>query len=460
MIYSEFIESKHVDHVDAGFDPDWSTFPSMMKPHQRDVTGWACRRGRSLLALDTGLGKTLCQLTWADQVIRNVGGRVLILAPLAVSSQTVREGDKFGIGAKLIASMDDVEGDGIYITNYEKLHHIDPSKFVGVVLDESSILKGIDGKTRKMVTSAFKTTPYRLSCTATPSPNDVMELGTQAEFLGVMSQVEMLAMFFIHDGGDTSKWRLKGHGKSRFWEWLSTWSVFITSPADLGHDGAEYDLPPVQYHNHVVDTLPTDGLFATPAQSLMERNKARRDSVDARCQLAADIVNGLDEPCIVWCHLNDESATLGKLIDGAVEVKGADKDDHKTLSARRFADRDIKALVSKPRMFGYGLNLQTSHHCVFVGLSDSWEAFYQAIRRQWRFGQTENVQVHIISADTEGAVVENIRRKDAMHKELMDSMMVHMRDLTKKEISGIQPDKTDYFPDVVMTLPSWLMQSA
>jgi hypothetical protein len=460
MSYHSFIQSKSLETITSGFDPDESSYPAETKEHQRAAVTWACRRGRSAIFFDTGLGKTLTQTIWADQVTRMTGGSVLILAPLAVSHQTVREGSKFGYTITPATSDADIDGPGIYITNYEKLEKFDPEQFAGVVLDESSILKGMQGKMRALITDSFKETPYKLSCTATPSPNDFMELGTQSEFLGIMSQLEMLAMFFIHDGSDTSKWRLKGHGKTKFWEWLATWAIFLQSPADLGFDGSEYELPPIHYHDYVIETKPTDALFVEPAQSLLERNRARKESIAARCRQAAEIVNGLSENCVVWCHLNDESQQLTDLINGAVEVKGADTDHHKASAMLDFADGKIKALVTKPKIAGFGMNWQSSRHCVFVGLSDSWESFYQAIRRQWRFGQCREVHVHIVSADTEGAVVENIRRKDLQHKEMAAAMMDHMRDLTRKSVIGAAVEKTDYLPNLDIHLPEWLENAA
>ena len=457
--YSTFLDSKSFRDESAGFMPDESTYPDGIKDHQRVSVTWACRRARAAIFHATGLGKTLTQITWANQVARHTDAPVIILAPLAVSTQTVREGLRFGLAMTLAEDAADIDGSGarVYITNYEKLHKFDVSLFSGVVLDESSILKGMDGKLRALITRSFRDTPYRLSCTATPSPNDFMELGTQSEFLGIMTQVEMLAMFFIHDGGDTSKWRLKGHGRTKFWEWLATWSIFLRSPADLGFDGSAYDLPPIEYHNYVVETETDGTLFVEPAQSLNDRNRARRDSVRARCEVAANIVNALiDEPAAVWCHLNAESETLAELIDGAVEVRGSDTPEHKARSLLDFADGAIHALVTKPRIAGFGLNLQSSRHCVFVGLSDSWESFYQAIRRQWRFGQTRTVHVHIISADTEGLVIENIRRKDAQHEEMSAAMMAHMRDLTRRNVIGARIEKTDYMPTQPIQFPSWL----
>lgn len=457
MSYCEFIQAKDIKADNAGFEPNQALYPDAMFDHQKVCVTWACKRGKAGIFMDTGLGKTITQLTWADQVQRHTDGYVLILTPLAVAYQTEREAAKFGLSAKFAASDADISEPGVYITNYEKLHHFDADQFSGVVLDESSILKGMQGKVRRMITDSFAATPYRLSCTATPSPNDFMELGTQSEFLGIMSQLEMLAMFFIHDtSGGTGDWRLKHHGKAKFWKWLSTWCVFMRSPADLGFDSTGYDLPPIQFHEHVIETEATNGLFVEPAMGLQERNQARRDTVQARCERAAEIVNAIDDPCVVWCNLNDESALLTQMIDGAVEVKGADKEKHKADSILDFADGNIKCLVSKPSICGFGVNLQKTHHCVFVGLSDSWESYYQAIRRQWRFGQTKTVQCHVVSADIEGAVVENIKRKDDQHKELSAAMMSHMADLMKSEILGARLEKTDYNADQDMIIPEWV----
>lgn len=455
MKYDDFIKGKEIDFIQSGFEPKEKFYPEGLLPHQDVCISWACRRGRAALFLDTGLGKTICQLTWADQVSRHTDGYVLILAPLAVSHQTERESVKFNMTAKVVESDADITEPGIYITNYEKLSHFDPEIFSGVVLDESSILKGMNGKIRKQITQSFKSTPYKLSCTATPSPNDFMELGTQSEFLGIMNQLEMLAMFFIHDGSDTSKWRLKGHGKSRFWEWLATWSIFIRSPDDLGFDGSDYDLPPINYYSHVIDTEPEWELFAAPAQSLLERNKARKDSVIERCEKAAEIARASDG-CVVWCHLNSESELLSKLIPDSFEIKGADTDKHKTEGLVGFATGEIHRIITKPKIAGFGMNWQNTSDCIFVGLSDSWESFYQAIRRQWRYGQTKTVNVHIISADTEGAVIENIRRKDQQHEEMMNAMMDHMRDLIKKNVFGAEVEKMDYFAEQKMEIPQWL----
>ena len=343
----------------------------------------------------------------------------------------------------------------IHVTNYEMLKNLSPYDYSGIVLDESSILKGLNGTVRRQITEFASTIPYRLSCTATPSPNDYMELGTQSEFLGIISQTEMLATFFIHDGSDTAKWRLKGHGRVRFWEWLATWAVVIRHPSDLGYDAEGYDLPPLKHFEHIVETEPVDALFVSPAMGLQERNKARRDSVDDRCMIAAEIANGIDGPCVIWCNLNDESQKLSGLINGAVEVKGSDSIAHKETSLMGFVDGHITKLVTKPKIAGFGLNWQHCRHIIFVGLSDSWESYYQAIRRCWRFGQTEAVEVHIVSADTEGAVVANIKRKEEQNKRLGEEMVRLVRDYTIAEIKGATVEKTEYKPSIEMQMPAF-----
>ena len=457
MSYLRFIETKIQKSVSCGFEGDLSGYP--LFDYQRAIVSWALRRGRAAIFADTGLGKTIMQMSWADQVHRKTGRPVVVLAPLAVAHQTVKEAGKFGIQARFAASAEDVTG-GIVVTNYEKLHKFDPSVFAGVVLDESSILKGIDGKLRRMITDSFSATPYRLSCTATPAPNDHMELGTQAEFLGIMGQVEMLAQFFIHDGSDTSKWRLKGHGVKKFWEWVSTWAVVIRKPSDLGFEDAGHKLPELIYHQHTVETEADGGLFVEPAQSLQERNQARRSSIEDRVNLAANIAGSVDGQVLVWCNLNDESVSLARSIDGAIEVSGSDKDEHKAAAMLGFSQGEIRALVTKPKIAGFGMNWQNCNQMIFVGLSDSWEQYYQAIRRCWRYGQTKPVHVHVISADTEGAVVENIRRKDQQNAEMAEQMAGYMREFMQREVFQATQEKTDYAPRQPMKLPAFIRERA
>jgi hypothetical protein len=451
--YQEFLAAKQFKFVSAGFASDLSEYPFF--DYQRDIVRWACMRGKAAIFADTGMGKTLMQLAWAQEVTRQTGNPVLILAPLAVSDQTIFEGEKFGIPVERYSGAD-VFGPHVLITNYEQLHNVKAEQFDGIVLDESSILKGMQGKIRRQCTEMFSGTPYRLSCTATPSPNDFMELGTQSEFLGIMSQVEMLAMFFIHDGSDTSKWRLKGHGKRKFFEWLATWAVFISKPSDLGYSDKGHELPELVFHEHIIDSGITEGLFAPVATGLLDRNRARRDTVDSRVEQAAMIANGIKGQVLVWCHLNDESGKLADAIDGGVEVTGSDPAAHKSATMMGFTRSEVRCLISKPKIAGFGMNWQNCNHMVFVGLSDSWEQFYQAVRRCWRYGQTKPVHVHIVSADIEGGVLTNIKRKEAQHKELKAEMIAIMRDKTLAQLGRATQEKTEYNAHQKMGMPSWV----
>lgn len=451
--YQEFLKSKEYQHIEAGFNP--IMLPDALKDFQADIVGWACRRGRAAVFADTGLGKTLMQLAWAAQVEQETNKPVLVAAPLCVAQQTVSEGDKFGISCKYMREPG-FSNPRIHVTNYEMLKNFSPDDYAGIVLDESSILKGMDGKMRKYITDFACTIPYRLSCTATPSPNDFMELGTQSEFLGIMSQVEMLATFFIHDGGDTSKWRLKGHARRRFWEWLSTWSVVIRNPRDLGYDATGYDLPELIYHDHVVETGENDGLFVKVAQGLQERNQARRNSIDLRVDKASEIANTVDGPCVIWCHLNEESEKLENRIHNGTQVYGSMKLEKKEELISGFSSGDVQKIITKPKIAGFGLNWQHCNHMVFTGLSDSWESFYQAVRRCWRFGQTKPVHVHIVTADTEGAVLENIRRKQSRNDQMANEMAHIMRDYTVAEIKGATVNRVDYCPQKKLEIASWL----
>ena len=453
MSYQDFIQQKEFKSYPSGFSSDVSGYG--MFEHQSDITRWALNRGKAAIFADTGMGKTLMQLAWADQVARHTGNPVLILAPLAVSDQTIAEGDKFGIAVERYTGSD-VFGPHVFVTNYEQLHNVQIDQFDGVVLDESSILKGMQGKIRKQITEGFRGTPYRLSCTATPSPNDFMELGTQSEFLGIMSQTEMLAMFFIHDGGDTSKWRLKGHGKKKFFQWLATWAVFISKPSDLGYSDDGHELPDLVFHEHVIESGVTDGLFAPIAQGLLDRNRARKDTVEARVAEAAMIANRIRGQCLVWCHLNNESQQLVDMIDNAVQVTGSDEPGDKAARMLGFARGEVSKLVTKPKIAGFGMNWQSCNQMVFVGLSDSWEQFYQAVRRCWRYGQNKPVHVHIVSADVEGGVLANIKRKESQHKQLKAEMIAIMRDCTLADLGKASAEKTEYKPNVNMEKPSWV----
>ncbi len=639
MKYEEFVQSKRRTEVPTGHNP--GELNQHLFDFQRTIVAWAVRRGRAAIFADTGLGKTLMQLSWAHEVASHTGGAVLVLAPLAVSEQTIEQGAKFGIEVKRVPKGESVDGSGIWITNYERMDAIDFASLAGLVLDESSILKSHDGKTRAKIIEQSQMVPYRLSCTATPSPNDFDELGNQCEFLGVMTRNEMLATYFVNDTGDTGTWKLKGWGSERFWEWMGSWSVVLRSPADLGFDGSRYELPPLEYFEHVVETEKTgDDLFGKPAMTLQERRKAQRESIEARCQALADVVmSEPDEDWVIWCHLNDEAEMLERLIPGSVNVKGSDSPEFKALSIQWFCDKlhfgnklaeitkelewakshisksttkkiakgDCKSLlsgkkqmqsaekntcahmqeqteksserllnnkqsttesverlmpqmlncesgqerklqsgsaqtqksgianesknmdsltnnilkcssskvecvqyavhqnqegnlavdsmsitaiaqeksegycaahaisdlgssmtelnrcvqrfstlkdqrkgrvlISKASMFGYGINMQHCARMAFVGLDDSFEKFYQAVRRCYRFGQKRSVHVHLFTAENEGQILQNLKRKEQAHQELSENMVGFMKDIMEKELQGTKNIVDDYKED-------------
>jgi hypothetical protein len=460
MDYNEFIESKRIVALSNGIDIQHEYLCSSMFPFQKDLVKWALKKGRAALFTMTGTGKTIMQVEWAHQVNMETDGPVLILSPLAVSKQTVKEAAKFNRHVIPCRSQDDVRN-GVNITNYEMLDHFDASSFSGIVLDESSILKSYDGKTRTQIIDAFAKTPFRLSASATPSPNDFMELGNQAEFLGVMTRPEMLSMFFVHDGGDTSKWRLKGHAQSKFWEWVSSWAAVMSTPSDLGYSDEGFILPPLNIHEHVVESSDCgDHLFAMNALTLQERQQARRDSVHERVKMCSEIVNATDEPFLVWCDLNVESDLLKRAINGAVEVKGSDSNEHKEKSMMGFSDGSIRVLVTKPSIAGFGMNWQHCSNMAFVGLSDSFEQYFQAVRRCWRFGQTKETNVHIIISDKEGAVKANIERKERDAKRMIDEMVCYTRELTKRNIQETKRETTEYKPSTKMIIPEWVKNDA
>ncbi|MBR0411099.1 MAG: helicase [Eubacterium sp.] len=451
MDYEGFIESKAVSalHTDS-IQMDADDLNPKLYSFQRDIVRWALAKGRAAIFADCGLGKTPMQLEWADRVVRARGGMVLILAPLAVASQTVSEGTKFGITVNLCETADDLKP-GINITNYEKLGKFENTEFTGVVLDESSILKSFSGKVRSQIIDFFSNTPFRLACTATPAPNDYMELGNHAEFLGIMSYTEMLAMFFVHDGGQTSKWRLKGHAEDVFWEWMGSWAVVMESPSDLGYEIEGYDLPELRIHEIIADGDEP----ITEAMTLTQRRQARRDTLAERCEAAAALVNNSTEQWLVWCDLNAESDTLHKMIESSVEVKGSDKNTDKTNRMLGFSIGAYRSLVTKPSIAGFGMNWQQCHNMIFVGLSDSYEQYYQAVRRCWRFGQTAPVDVYIIISAKEGTVKENIARKEADSIRMKTAMIEQTKEITKKELKTTCRLSTPYEPTVRMMLPPW-----
>ena len=444
MKYEDFVKAKRRSEVPTGHNP--GELNSNLFDFQRTIVSWAIRRGRAAIFADTGLGKTLMQLSWAHDVASHTGGSVLVLAPLAVSEQTIEQGAKFGIEVKRVPKGESVDGPGIWITNYERIDAIDFGSLAGLVLDESSILKSQDGKTRTKIIEQSQSVPYRLSCTATPSPNDFDELGNQCEFLGVMTRNEMLATYFVNDTGDTGTWKLKGWGASRFWEWMGSWAVVLRSPSDLGFDGSRYELPPLEYFEHVVETEPLgDDLFSRPAMTLTERRKAQRNSIEERCKALADVVNAdSSEPWLIWCHLNDEAELLASMIEGSVNVQGSDKPEVKAQNLLDFAHGGIRVLISKPKIAGFGMNWQHCARMAFVGLDDSFEKFYQAVRRCYRFGQTRSVQVHMFTAENEGQILANLKRKEIAHHEMSANMVGFMKDIMDKELQGTQNIVDEY----------------
>lgn len=461
MTYDEFLASKKYVDIKSGFKKDKNSMNNMLFEWQKDIVHWALQKGRAALFEECGLGKTIQQLEWAQSVSDYTKKPILIVAPLAVAEQTKREGEKFGYSVTVCRSKSHVD-DGINICNYEMLDHFDAHAFGGIVLDESSILKNFSSKLRTQIIDMFRDVKYKLSCTATPSPNDYMELGNQAEFLGVMSRTEMLATYFIHDSGNTSKWRLKKHAEGSFWEWVASWAVVLTNPNDLGYPGDQYILPRMEKKEHLVsvEREVSDGnfsLFTQEAKTLSERRGARRNSLRERCQKAADIVQeNPEEQWLIWCDLNDESEMLTKMIENAVEIRGSDKPDEKANRLNDFTNGNIKALVTKPSIAGFGLNWQGCHNMIFVGLSDSFEMMYQAIRRCWRFGQKESVNVHIITSAAEGAVKENIERKELQCEKMIEEMVKHTKKILEEEIRGTTKITIQYDPKYEMIVPAWL----
>lgn len=454
--YQQFLESKRRTHEDSGFEAREELIPKECFEFQSDIIRWCCKKGKSAVFAGTGLGKTLISLSWALQVTNHTGGDVLILAPLAVAQQTVREGQKFGIEVNYCRSQSGVKP-GINITNYEMLEKFDPKHFVGICLDESSILKSFSGKMRTAIIDSFCMTPYRLACTATPAPNDHMELGNHCEFLGVMNQSEMLATYFVHDGGDTSKWRVKGHAVEAFWQWVAGWAVMLQNPRDLGYDGEMFDLPPLNIVQHTVTPKSSRFQGRGVAKTLNDRRDARRESMEERIQKCADLVNeNPNEHWVIWCGLNKESEELTRRIPGATEVTGSDKPEIKERRILGFSDGSIKILVSKSEICGFGINMQICHNMAFVGISDSFEQYYQAVRRCWRFGQTEQVNVHVITSEAEGAVVKNIKEKEKAFDAMLSGMIAATSDLCSENIRSTIRQSDEYNPQEKMVVPGWI----
>lgn len=454
MNYNEFIAKKSYIAKSVGFVCGDINDNAM--PHQKAIIPWACKRGKAAIFADTGLGKSFMQLEWARLVSGYTSKPVLLLAPLAVGKQTENESNKFGIECSTKYVREPSPDCDIQIANYEMIHVFNPDSFGGIVLDESSILKGQSGAYRKTLTEFAKNIPYRLSCTATPSPNDYMELGTQAEFLGVMSQSEMLATFFIHDGSETQKWRLKGHGATKFWEWLATWAVVISSPSDLGFDGSDYELPKLTIEPVILPSEIKGSLFANIAQGLNEARKSKKESMQDRCEAVSEWVNSLDDQCLVWGELNEECDLLERLINDSVQVAGRHKAEVKEERLLGFGKSEFKHLVSKTKIAGFGMNWQNACKMAFSGPTYSFEGFYQAVRREWRFGQSKEVLVKVFMSDKEVGIHEAMIRKMEQDKIMRQEMVKVMGNAMKQEIFGATPTKSGYKPSVSALLPKFL----
>jgi hypothetical protein len=462
--YLTFLDQKVRMAPAVGFDPVDSLMPAAIKPFQRDIVTWACRRGRAAVFAGTGLGKTIQELTWAQQVTEHTGGRVLLFTPLAVAEQTVAEDAKFGIDGVAYAKDEASISTPIVVTNYDRRQHFDPADFAGVVLDESGIIKDHDSRTRNDLTEACRDVPYLLCGSATPAPNDWTELGQHAEFLNVMSAKELLAVSFFHDGAVRAnaeeEWRLKRHAAADFWRWVASWSVMIRHPRDLGYDEPGYDLPPLDMRQVTVKAsmAPAGGmLFPMQANTMQERLAARRDSIAERVAEAARLVaEAPDQPWLIWCNLNAEADALVKAIPGAVNVQGSDAPELKSKRLLGFARGEPRIMVSKPSIAGRGMNWQHCSRMIFVGLNDSFEQLFQAVRRCWRFGQSKPVTAYLIASDMEGAVVANLRAKEAKYEAMAEAMVEHMRDLSTAAVRGGRVSASTYSPTQTMEVPTWL----
>jgi len=457
--YTEHLARKRLTIPPTGI-PNPPSLNPLLFDFQQAVTTWALRRGRAALFLDTGLGKTWCAIEWARVVSAHTGRPVLILTPLAVARQFVSEGVKLGVVVNLCRTGEDI-GPGVNVLNYDRLESVDADALGGIVLDESSILKNFTGATRTMLIDRMRGVRFKLCASATPAPNDHTELGNHAEFLGVMTRVEMLSMFFAHDGGSTSDWRLKGHAVADFWQWVAGWAIAIRNPADIGFDGSRYVLPELSLRQVVVEDAPdlaadSGMILGYEAATLTEQRRARKSSLAPRVEMAASMANQSSEPWLIWCDLNDESASLAKAIPDAVEVTGSMTQEQKEDGIWGFIEGRHRVLVSKPSIAGAGLNMQRCADVAFVGLGHSWEQYYQAIRRVYRFGQLRAVNAHIITSRAEGRVVASIERKQADADRMAAGMVAAMRDAMTAELRAGGVTRDDYNPQERMRVPQWL----
>jgi superfamily II DNA or RNA helicase len=463
--YHDLIASKRVAFAGEGL----ARVPQLnakMFPHQAHSTEFALRNGRSALFLDTGLGKSLCALDWGRVVMEETNKPVLMLAPLAVAQQHKREADKFGIDAAVVRSQDEVGAARIYVTNYDRLDKFDASRFAGVILDESSVIKNFTGKTTRALIDTFSKTRFRLACTATPAPNDHTELGTHAEFLGAMRREEMLPIWFINDTMDTGTWRIKGHARENFWSWVASWSRCVSKPSDLGFDDSGFALPPIEIIHHEVaaDRLSDAGyekkgkhqcqqrLFRIPDTSATSIHHEKRLTIEQRADKVASLLSAEpDESWIVWVDTDYEADAVMARLPGAIEVRGSMKVEEKERRLVAFSEGRERVIVTKASIAGFGLNWQHCARQCFAGISFSYENFYQAIRRSWRFGQKRPVNIHVVCADTERAIWAVVERKAGDHEAMKREMVAAMR----RSVRAEQSNKI-YQPTREASLPIWL----
>ena len=412
MKYEEFLKSKEKTFIESGFEVDENDLNPLLKDFQKYGVTTALRKGRFAFFFDCGLGKTFCQLEWSRLVNYKTNHKVLILAPLAIVEQTKKEAVKFNIDI-----------DVFDITNYDQLKNIDISIYGGIVLDESSILKGRDGKLSSLIISKFRNFKYKLACSATPSPNDHMELGQHSEFLNGMTYLEMLAMYFVHDGGETSKWRLRKHAEDDFWKYVSSWSMAIDKPDTLGFNGVGYNLPEIEFFEHIIKVENNNyTLFADVAVSATDLHKDLKRTFDDRINKTIELVNSNDENWIVWALSNDETNALNKKIDEAINVQGSDKPEFKAKHLNGFANNDFRVLITKTSIASMGMNYQNCHNMVFTSYDFKFEQFYQAVRRCYRFGQEFKVKVHLLIPESQTNVRQSILNKQENHFKMIREM--------------------------------------
>ena len=460
--YAEFLETKRRKPPSSGIGCTASDISEGLFEFQRHIVAWAVGRGRASVWADTGLGKSRIQVAWLEQVIKHSGERGLILAPLAVAQQTIREAAAIGVPVEYVHDAAEAEraGSQVVITNYDRLHLMDPARFGAVVLDESSILKAFSGTTKRALVASFKDTPYRLCCTATPAPNDIEELCNHADFLGLMTPAEMRSTFFIADSrGEFMRYRLKGHAHQAFYDWLASWAIACRTPSDLGFSDDGYILPPLNINDHFIETdWAAEGELFTPRLGgVTHRSQVRKDTLVERVEATAALVAAEPgEQWLVWCGMNVEADLLTTAIPGAVNVQGSDDADVKASRLLDFAERRFRVLVTKPSLAGFGMNFQSCSRMAFCGLGDSMEQYYQAIRRCWRFGQDRPVDVHIVLTEPERVIAENGRAQEHVARETTSGLIAAIAAQNRRELFAGTSRHDDYEPRYPVRVPAWL----